>query len=242
MLGVIFYTSEGILVDSQFRFPTIEKKTRKILNVLVENTATIKVLQKEYLIVGEWVGELNQDYKWIPIRALEPKLMAEDKQVMSVFRQNFLEVVGENNEIMGIATVDEAQKYNLTRKIAYVLIFNKSGKLLFKSSEGRLDFPVAMIPHLWEDYSEAAERGLALLGIKTRSIEVMKGNIYNNKIRVNYTLYNCIGNAKSLEVYDLLDFKEGSDKFNEPLASILNNYARPKKQISSYNFKIVQKR
>lgn len=116
-----------------------------------------------------------------------------------------IDIVDENDKVIGKATWQEARKKGLAFRAANVLVFNQKGELFvhrrsrnLPTFPGMWDFKLGGIVDAGESYEEAALRELnEEAGIQNAKPEYLFSQKHRNgKHKVNRKVYRCIYNGK----------------------------------------------
>ena len=115
--------------------------------------------------------------------------------------EKMIDVVDENDKVIGKATWQEAREKGLAFRAANVLVFNQKGELFvhrrsrnLPTFPGMWDFKLGGIVDAGENYEEAALRELKEeAGIENAKMEYLFSHKYRNgKYKVNRKVYRCV--------------------------------------------------
>jgi hypothetical protein len=250
MPALLYYQANQLLAeikDKKLLFPRSEEAGNRLLNVLVENPIVRQGAKEGYIVIGEWEGKPEKEGSklvWLNIADLGRYLDEADKELLQDFRESFVEVTAPTNDIIGLASREEADYYGLMGRKVYLLVFDDNGRLM-KQERGLANDRLLVS----EDFNEAACRVLfKQLGIIANPTKIKEGTVYDEKLRVNYAIFKCF--QPHIESKDYISFIElkksieaNSGLFDDESSIVFQEYLKgDAKKVNSVDFKVVHRR
>ncbi|MCP3682715.1 MAG: NUDIX domain-containing protein [bacterium] len=115
--------------------------------------------------------------------------------------EEFVDIVDEEDKVVGKATREEADRKDLRRRVSRILVFNKEENMLIQKRAdtkskypGLYDIGVGETLNSGEDFESAATRGLEEeVGIKNAELNFLfSGQFTHGEIKRNYHVYLCV--------------------------------------------------
>jgi hypothetical protein len=196
--------TEGKLYLPSFETPKTSKKAllgavNNKLSINAEDYIILKDGLKSKnpslcLLIGEWEGLLktknaSKRFIWHPLKeAIRQLDLDEHKRIVEELRKSYREVVSKNNENIGIASVEECEKFNLARKAAIVFLENEKKEIMFRAEKtGHSSLFSSQM--LGESPEEASYRLLGEeFGLTTELKQLRLVTEYNQKNRLNMAI------------------------------------------------------
>ncbi len=151
----------SVIVDK-----SINHAIKKALSIEVVDFKTLKEDKDSlFMLIGDWEGKLkpNSPLKriiWLNIKDALDKIEESHKSILTFFRENYREVIL-NDKTVGIASIDECNKYNLATRRVEAFILNEDKQLMLKKEKNDKLSSLFAYPMLCESGEEAIYRLLS---------------------------------------------------------------------------------
>jgi len=184
------YALPSFSIDDKSK-KNIIKGIKNSLGIDIEEFTPIKTEENSlFILVGEWEGKLKPKLPsrrviWHKINDAISKI--EDitsKESLTFFKKKYREIVLPSDKTVGIADIDECEKYKLTTRTAKIFIKNEKGEVMVNKN-GNTYVSLLAYPELGESPEEAAYRHLREnFGViaELRKVDMLKEYTKNKRV------------------------------------------------------------